>query len=336
MIATVVLLNWNGWKDTIECLESVFRLDGPAFRVVVCDNASADGSWERIRQWANGELQAGAENPELRHLGRPHIEKPVEYRELTRAEAESQTSIDDHRLVLIQNGENLGFAGGCNVGLRFALFDTHCQYFWLLNNDTVVEPTALSAMVRLLQQRPEVGICGSLNISYHSPKQVQAQGGKLYCRWTSRVHKFKAMTVDQLDSNPEAMDFINGASMLVTREFLEGVGLMEESYFLYFEELDWAMRAKGRFELGYAAKSIIYHKEGACLGSSPNRNQRSLLADTYLARNRILFTRRFFPWAVPTVILSVTFAACYHLCRGDIARARAMLVNLLRGLVVKA
>ena len=118
MITTVVLLNWNGWKDTIECLESVFRLEGPVVRVVVCDNASVDGSLERIKQWANGELQARSENPALAYLVSPFIEKPIAYRELTRNEAESQCANADDRLILIQNGENLGFAGGCNVGLR--------------------------------------------------------------------------------------------------------------------------------------------------------------------------------------------------------------------------
>ena len=134
--------------------------DDPAYRVG-CDNASIDVSLERIKQWANGELEARYNNPQLSQLVSPAIGNPVAFRELTRAESESQTANVDDRLVLIQNGKNLGFAGGCNVGLKFALSDTRCKYYWLLNNDTVVAPAALSAMVSLMQQQPEDGICGS-------------------------------------------------------------------------------------------------------------------------------------------------------------------------------
>src|SRR5208283_4184511 len=104
----------------------------------------------------------------------------------------------------------IGFAAGNNVGLRYALGEPNCQFFWLLNNDTVVEPDALSAMVRLMQQRPEVGLCGSLSLSYYNPKEVQAQGGKPYCRWTARVHTPPLRLVEELDSQPAPMDFVNG------------------------------------------------------------------------------------------------------------------------------
>src|ERR1700692_5018323 len=74
----VVLLNWNGWKDTIECLESVFRLACEDFRIVVCDNASTDGSVEKIRQWARGELTAGCANPQLSGLTSPPVPKTIQ------------------------------------------------------------------------------------------------------------------------------------------------------------------------------------------------------------------------------------------------------------------
>jgi hypothetical protein len=336
MIATVILLNWNGWKDTIECLESVLRLKQADFRVVVCDNASNDGSLEKIKEWAKGDLLAHCANQELSQFILPPVPKPVTFRELTREEAESGTSYFEGRLVLIQNGANLGFAGGCNVGLRYALSDISCQFFWLLNNDTVVEPEALSAMVLLMQRQPRLGLCGSLNVSYYNPKQVQAQGGKPYSRWTARVRTPPPYTVEHLEHGSSRMDFVNGASMLATRAFLEKVGLMEESYFLYFEEMDWAMRARGKFLLGYSVDSVIYHKEGATIGSNPNRKMRSLLSDQYLSRNRVLFTKRFFPWALPTVMSAVCFAAAYRLCQGDIKRAKAMLVFMLRGLISDA
>jgi GT2 family glycosyltransferase len=336
MKSCVLLLNWNGWKDTLECLESVLRLNASEFRVVVCDNCSANGSLGKIKDWARGELQAESVNPQLSRLSAPPFPKPIPYVELTREQAESGTIYSTAKLILIQNGENLGFAAGNNVGLRYALGDPDCEYFWILNNDTVVESDSLSAMVRLMQSRPGIGLCGSLNLSYYNPKQVQAEGGKPYCSWTARVHTPPLRMADEMDSHAASMDFVIGASMLASRAFLENVGLMEESYFLYFEELDWAMRAKGKFELGYALESVIYHKEGATIGSNSDRMKRSLLSEQFLTRSRVLFTKRFFPWALPSVLVTVCLAAGYRALRGDLERAKLMLKSMLLGLEITA
>jgi hypothetical protein len=332
MRSCVILLNWNGWKDTIECLESVFRLTGEEFRVVVCDNASSDGSLEKIKQWARGELAAACSNPQLSSLTSPSVAKPIQYLEMTREQAESHSGGWDAPLTLIQTGANLGFAGGNNVGLRLSLRDPDCQFFWLLNNDTVVEPNSLSALVRLIQQRSEVGLCGSLNLSYYNPREVQSQGGKPYCRWTARVHTPPMRMVEEVDSHPTQMDYVSGASMLASRDFLERIGVMEESYFLYFEELDWAMRAKGTFDLAYARESVIYHKEGAKTGSNSDRGKRSVTADEHLCRSRVLFTRRFFPLALPSVLSSICLAAAYRLLRRDRRRAIGMISSMWEGL----
>jgi GT2 family glycosyltransferase len=331
----IIVLNWNGWRDTIECLESLLHLDYPDYTVVVCDNASSDDSLKRIAEWANGRLPAECINPQLSHLILPPHRSPVPYHELTRGEAESSAGSYRAPLILIQNEANLGFAGGNNVGFRYALANSNCEYCWILNNDTVVEPDALSPMVRLMQERPELGLCGSLNVDYTNPKLVQAQGGMTYNRWTGRVSRIAPCLVEDLDSRPARMDYVNGASTLASRSFLETIGLMEESYFLYFEELDWAMRAKGKFALGYSRDSVIYHKEGATIGSKRDRRERSLVSEQYLSRNRVLFTRRFLPWALPTVLISVCISAVERLCRGDAKRAKSMFSSMLSGLAAR-
>jgi GT2 family glycosyltransferase len=328
----VIVLNWNGWRDTIECLESLLHLEYPNYTVVVCDNASSDGSLKKIGEWANGGLPAECVNPQLSHLISPTHRSPIPYHELTQGEAELSAGSSGSPLIFIQNEANLGFAAGNNVGLRYALANSSCQYCWILNNDTVVEPGALSAMVRAMQRKPEVGLCGSLNLDYHNPKVVQAQGGMAYNRWTGRVRRDAHCLVEDLGSRPMRMDYINGASMLARRSFLETIGLMEESYFLYFEELDWAMRAREKFALGYAEDSVIYHKEGATIGSNRDRKERSLLSERYLSRNRVLFTKRFLPWCLPTVLMFVCLSAVERLCRGDTGRAKSMFSSMLSGI----
>lgn len=328
----IILVNWNGWRDTVECLESLFRLESDNFRVIVCDNASSDDSLQQIKEWAEGRVAVRALNGELDRFSSPPARKPVAYCELEGG-AVSRCGISSNaRLILIQTGANLGFAGGNNIGLRFALKDPDCKFCWLLNTDTVVAPDSLAALRRTVEQQPDIGICGSLTFSYHSPKEVQALGGKSYNFWTSRVRSLPAMSLDKLSGSERSFDFVNGASMFVTRPFLETVGLMEESYFLYFEELDWAMRSKGKFLLGYAPDSIIYHKEGAQAGSSSDRMKRSLISDRYLSKNRVLFTKKHVPWALPSVLVTVVLAAGYRLLRGDAKRARVMLGSMFDGL----
>ena len=330
--AYIIVLNWNGWRDTIECLESVFRLRYPDFRVVVCDNGSADGSIEQIKAWARGEISVGARNEDLAHLTVPPVPKPIPFEELS-AESESKDSRSSSaRLILIQTGSNLGFAGGNNVGLRYALAQESCDFFWLLNNDTVVDPNALSALVERMQQRPDVGMCGSTLLYYENPRLVQALGGSVYNRWIARGgHIGLGRNSDDLpscDAVESRMKYVQGASMLVRREFLEQIGLMSEAYFLYFDEIDWATRARGKYSLAYASQSVVYHKEGSAIGTSVDRAKRSTYSDYYAARSRMLFTKRYFPLACLGVAAMLLGGSLFRYSAGNNSNARAILRGL--------
>lgn len=327
MRACVVILNWNGWRDTLECLESVFRTDHPDFRVVVCDNDSSDGSLERIAAWAGGELDAPATPAgPMRDPSLPPVPRPIRYAEYDRAVAErGGDPALDPPLTLVRTGGNLGFAGGNNVGLRYALargFD----YVWVLNNDTVVRPDALRRMVEEARRDPGAGIVGSTLVYYHAPDTVQAWGGAAYNRWLALGwHLGKDAPADApVDAGAvrARLAYVTGASMLVSRAFLEEVGLMNEEYFLYFEEVDWASRARGRFRMGYAPGSVVYHKEGGSIGSGERDAVKSWTADYHFVRNRILFTRRFNPVALPTVYLALVVAALRRARRGEWDRVR--------------
>src|SRR5215211_7434237 len=162
----ILLLNFNGWRDTLECLESVLRLDYPDFRVIVCDNGSSDGSVERIRAWAEGSEPAPTSDvPSLARLVDPPIGKPVHYVSYTRAEAErggrGNAADDDARLILVSVGENLGFTGGNNVGLRYLQSRGERGHVLVLNNDTVVEPSSLRLMVERLEANRQLAAVGA-------------------------------------------------------------------------------------------------------------------------------------------------------------------------------
>jgi GT2 family glycosyltransferase len=329
----VVLVNSNGWGDTTECLESVFRSRHPSFRVVVCDNGSTDGSMDRVRAWAEGRLDAPYDRGHrLASLVTPPVPKPVRYTVLSRGAAEQgggDRGADAAPLVLIDTGANLGFAGGCNVGMRFALRQPDCRYVWLLNNDTVVDPGALGALVDRLAARPEAGQCGSRILFYHDPTLVQVLGGDRFNKWLAitRPEGLGRPATEPVDpAVVEArLSYIMGASLCVTRTFVEQVGLLDESYFAYFEELDWLARAGGRFALAYAHESIVYHKEGRGIGSDRKGARRSLIADYFLARSRLRFTRRYAPAALPSVAVAVFLSALNRVRRRQLDRALMIL-----------
>lgn len=292
----IVLVNWNGWCDTHACLGSLSGLDYPNTRVVVVDNASKDGSEAKLRTL------------------HPTV-------------------------TLLQSGANLGFAGGNNVGLRYALA-RGADYVWLLNNDTLVEPDALSRlMVRMregAQQQPPVGLCGSTLIYEQQRDTVQALGGARYNRWLGSVehlgqHQPRAHPIDAA-AVERRLDYLIGASILASRAFLERVGLLQEDYFLYFEELDWAARSRGHFSLAYAPGSVVYHKEGSSIGGSDRaKGEKSYTADLYALKNRVRFTRRFYPWALPTVYLGLAVALLNRARRRQWRRVWLVLHIMLRG-----
>lgn len=305
----ILLLNWNGWRDTVECLESLFRLDYPDFRVIVCDNDSGDGSLEKIRGWAEGSVLVNvpAEHP-LSGLSSPPVPKPVSVAEYDRTGAEAGGDRSENsRLVLIRTGGNLGFAGGNNVGLRYALARGDFAFVWLLNNDTVVKPDALSWLVRRMAERPDAGICGSLLPYYDAPDTVWTAGGGTFNRWLAKSCSLddrqpvkKATSRDEIERQ---MSYVAGAAMLVSKRFLEEVGLMCEDYFLYFEEPDWCFRGQDRFALAFAGQSIVYHKVGistARRDAGPDRT-----AESFYFRAQLLFTAKFFPLALPLVLMRV-------------------------------
>jgi len=327
----IILLNWNGWRDTIECLESVFRLSNAAFRVIVCDNASEDNSLDRIADWASGSLPAECSNPELQHLSSPPYPKPIPF---LRIEAGEQIGlgIRSEHLFLVATGANLGFAGGNNVGLRLALRAGDLQYAWLLNNDTVVRPDALSSMIKRMEERPDAGICGSTLLFYRDPVTVQCLGGSVYNRWLART-LYIGSSGDARHLPPASlveakMKYVLGASVLVRKEFLEVVGLMNEEYFLYFEEIDWVTRAAGRFGLAYSPESVVYHKEGSTIGPKRPVEKYSAVSVFHFIRGRVLFTRRHHPFALLSVCTAILLSAALHVG----GRSRATLLGLKDGL----
>ena len=191
---------------------------------------------------------------------------------------------------------NGGFAFGNNVGIRMAMSDpTPPDYVMLLNPDTVVRPGAIKALVEFMDAHPQVGIAGSLLGNseggvdcsahrMHSPLSELDGGARLGV--LSRLLRWYVVS-EVPRSEAHACDWVSGASMIIRRRVIEDIGLMDERFFLYFEEVDYCWRAKkAGWEIWYVPQARVLHLEGASTGISTGSRRRA----TYWYDSR----RRFF------------------------------------------
>jgi hypothetical protein len=327
----VVLVNYKGSADTLECLESLLRSDIP-LKVAVIDNASGDGSVERILAWASGVDAYVPPEGQLGALSTPPLAKPVEVA-LLDSDVAVERAPRDGALSLIRSEANLGFAGGNNVGIRHLLKDPAIEAVWLLNNDTVVEPAAARALLLTIRADATQGMIGTQIRYYHSPKTVQALGGMSFSLLTGNnkgLHGNRPVS-SRFDGRQvaRAAECVLGASLTVTRAFVQTVGLMSEDYFLYFEEMDWARRNEGRFSIGFARGSVVYHKHGGSIGSSSKKGGRSPQSEYWLLRARLLFYRKYHPMLLPLIWVQGCAQTGRRLLRRQPASFKAMAKALM-------
>ena len=308
----IVLVNWRAAAATIDCLSALLALRYERFRVILVENGSGDGSLDLLRSWA--EDRAGAD-PGFFEL----------------VDSGSCVARQDSWLTLIASGSNLGFAGGNNLGIRRALCDPEAAFIWLLNNDTLPEPDSLSALADAAMRDPAIGICGS-TLVYHQPAGiVQAYGfGRLFPFSMQTIHIGAFAPFDR-SALPDGLElreyphYVVGASMLLSRRCLETVGLLWEGYFLYFEEVDLAVRARGRFRQAWAPRSIVVHREGASTAHSGVESHRGGLADFYMTRSSLLFTLRHRAWYLPVMVPLVVAKCLLPALKGHSGRMKFLL-----------
>ena len=187
---------------------------------------------------------------------------------------------------LIKSAENLGFAGGNNLGVKQA----KGEYLLFINNDTIVPPNFIQPLVETLQKNNRIGMV-SPKIKFHwDPTLIQYAGYTPMNKWTIRNNSIGYHQKDNGDfDEPKETQSIHGAAMMVPKKVVDEVGMMTEIYFLYYEEHDWAeMVKRAGYKIFYQPKSYILHKESISTGKF------SPLKTYYISRNRILFARRNF------------------------------------------
>lgn len=203
----------------------------------------------------------------------------------------------------IRNEENLGYAGGNNVGIRYAL-EQGADFVLLLNNDTLVDQYLIASLLESAESNSEVGIIApkiyfAAGFEFHKERYNEKDYGAVIwfaggiVDWKNVVGRHRG--VDEVDGGQYKeegdTDFASGCCMFVKREVYEKIGLFDEKYFLYYEDSDFSLRAKrAGFKIVFAPRAMLWHKNAGAAGGSG-----SSLQDYYITRNRLLFAMRYAP-----------------------------------------
>lgn len=319
----VVLVNFNGWSDTIECLESLLRSDYENTRVIVVDNASSDGSMQKLLEWANGTRTFEASrSTALRPLTWPPVPKPVDHMAVAASALQQFFREGDFPSVtFISSSDNRGFAGGNNLALKLLVDAKLSGYACLMNNDMVISPSAVRALVQAIEKDQKLAAVGGLILDYAEPETVQAIGGAHMSRSLGMSEVNGAgLRRDQVEE-PSSLGYISGGCLLTRLETLRRVGLMDEEYFLYAEDADWGerMRSQG-YRLGCAVDAVVWHK-----GSQTNVAG-SPFQDYYMVRSTLLFVRKHAPQFTPlAAAYSIVRSLLPKIVRGQWLRARSVI-----------
>jgi GT2 family glycosyltransferase len=217
---------------------------------------------------------------------------------------------------IIRNSQNLGFAEGCNVGIRQAM-KSGCAYVWLLNNDTVVDARSLRYLVRTAEENSNIGMTGSKICYYDAPNILWGAGMEIsWIRGETYPIGWHERDTGQFNKESD-VEGLSGCSLLIRRRVCEEVGLMDKNYFLYAEEIDWCVRARQKgFRCICVPESIVFHKEGA----SSKEHYRPLLS-YYNTRNMLRTTSKRFSFPQREFYLSTAIAFKLWKIRRDIVKA---------------
>ncbi len=189
---------------------------------------------------------------------------------------------------IIQSGENRGYAAGNNIGIRYAL-EQGADYVCILNNDVEAEPDFLTTLVRYMESAPEVGMTGPVVYEFAERDKIQSAGFSICVGRgsTEPLLQGKTKTALNREKTVEFCDGLSGTCLLVKREVLEKAGLIPETYFLFFEEMEWCLTIwKNGYKLATVLTAAVYHKGSATLKKT------GTLSRYYMVRNQVLFVRR--------------------------------------------
>ena len=266
----IIILNWNGWKDTIECLESIQKIIYENYRLVIIENGSEDVSLTKICLWAK----------KLKLQTVLYGKYQAENGGTLEQEIQLNNTTSKQKIVIINNEENLGFAAGANVGIRYAI-SSGADYVWLLNNDTTVEKHTLNRMINDFSGKEKYrGITPKI-VHYENPNLIWNAGSDFtWYGGLKRNLNHKKLLKKKEQTFP--VSFITNCASIYPVKLFEEVGLLSEDSFMGEEDYEFSKRLEGlNIKIACNKNSIVYHKVGQ---STKSANKIGSLYAEYLTR----------------------------------------------------
>lgn len=274
----IIILNYNGLDNTLDCLDSLRKLEpgNNSLEIIVVDNNSSDGSYEALSKLKD--------------------------------------------IAFVQNEKNLGYSGGNNVGIKNVL-KWHCDLVVLLNNDTIVDKDLVGNLVKASSTGDVISpkIYFAPGFEFHKDRYAKQDVGKIIwyaggqIDWSNIIGKH--IGVDEVDKGQfnkrQEVDFATGACIMVKRQVFEKIGLFDEKYFLYLEDMDFCVRAKkAGFKIAFEPSAIIWHKNAASIGGSGSN-----LQNYYFTKSRLVFAFKFAKLRTKLAVLREIIVSRNHIKR---------------------
>lgn len=268
-VVALIILNFNGLQETLDCLDSVHRITTAGFllKKIVVDNASTDGSPEALCKLQDIEL--------------------------------------------IRSQVNKGFSGGMNLGINYALKNM-ADYVVVLNNDTIVDPGFITNLLKETGRAQIISpkIYFAAGYEFHKSRYKKSDLGKVIWYAGAKIDWDNIIGVhigvDEVDHGQfktGKVALATGCCMMVSSDVFRKIGLLNEKYFLYLEDMDFSFRAKrAGFEILFDSASIIWHKNASSAGGSGSK-----LQDYYITRNRLLFGFKYAKFKTKMALLKSIF-----------------------------
>lgn len=271
MIA-IILVNYNGYEDTKECIWSLQKQTYRDFKIIVVDNFSTDNSYNKLNKLK-----------------------------------------EEFEFILLKAKENNGFAAGNNIGIEYAK-KMNADYIWLLNNDTLVNSDTLTNLVKGFQLSSRCGITIG-KIYYESKRDIIWYAGGNVNKHTSRTEHWRYNEKDTGNIEfPKVINFTTGCCMLISMELINTIGDLDETFFLYEEDLEYSLRTtRAGYQMLYIPDSIIYHKV------SSSTSKKSGLIQYYAVRNKFsIIKTQFHSINKLTAYVYSTFQILYRCIKGEL------------------
>ncbi len=260
----IVLLNYNNSADTIECFKSLQNITYTNYKIVIIDNNSPNNSMDYFIKYMDDNNQNY-----IYH----------------KSKDEATTFATTHKnfISLIQSGHNGGYGSGNNIGIKYAL-NNNADYVLILNNDTIVDQHFLEPLVEICEKDQKVGIVSGKIFFYDNPDTIWFNGGK-FNPWTASIKHFHFKEKDIGQKPSSEITFISGCLILIPRMVIEKVGLINEDYFMYLEDLEFCHRIlQNDYKLDIAFESKVWHKKD--VSSHSRLSQQTVF---YSTMNKIKF-----------------------------------------------